>query len=220
MELHLSPRTVLGKKVKRIRAEGIVPGELYGHGTSNRHVSVNNKEFLKVYRASGENTIVTADIEGNGKAPVLISHVDRDAISGAILSIDFHQIRMDEKITTQVPIAFHGESPATKAGLVVIKVLHEINIESLPGNIPHEFRVSLEKLEKTGDSIAVQDIPVPNGVKILTSADMTVVTVQEKTREEVQAPAAVPIATETTTAETKAETAPTAKASEQKTEKK
>lgn len=202
MELRLSPRTILGKKAKRVRAGGEIPGELYGHGVENRHVSVNQKEFAKVYGSAGENTIINALLNGDEKVPVLVSSVNRNPISGSVISIDFHQIRMDEKISTQVPISFHGESPAAKAGLVVIKVLNEIHIESLPGKIPHEFAVSLEKLEKPGDTVSVSDIKTPEGVKILLPADATIVIVQEQRKEEaVPAPTAFP--TETAEGEAK-----------------
>ena len=153
MELAVNSRTVLGKKVKNIRKEGLIPGELYGHNVPNRHISVNKKDFVRVYRDSGENTVIAVTIDKNEKVPVLIANVEHNQISDQVISVDLRQIRMDEKITAQVPVVLKGEALATKSGFVIIKVHNEISVESLPDKIPHEFAIDISKLENPGDGI-------------------------------------------------------------------
>lgn len=208
IELPVSSRTVLGKKVKNIRGEGMIPGELYGRGVPNRHISVAAKEFARVYREAGENTIVSIRFENGEKIPTLIAHADKDLFSGTIRSVDFHQIRMDEAIETEVPVMLAGDSPAVKAGLVLLTVHNEITVKSLPQNIPHEFIVDISRLENPGDSISVKDLIVPKDVKIVTPQDTVLVNIQEQQKEEeaqAPAPAETDTKTETGTAPTAAE---------------
>ncbi len=188
MELQVKTRTVLGKKVRALREAGFIPAEIFGRGLENRHVEVAEKDFLKLYKKAGEHTVLTALTEKGEKLPVLISAVDRHPLSGKFLNIDFHQIRMDENIQTKIPINFLGEAPAVKAGLVLVKVLEEVEIESLPGKIPAHLAISLNGLENIGQSIHVSDLKAPEGVKILNAATMVVATITEKAKEEVEAP--------------------------------
>src|SRR3989344_4814416 len=141
MELTVYPRTALGKKAKTIRKEELVPGELYGHNIPNRHVSAKAKEFNKAFQAAGEHTIVTATFEQGEKVPVLIVHVDIDPLSRTVRGFDLRAVRMDEKISAQVPLVLSGEAPAVKAGYVVLTIHDEIHVKSFPQNIPHEFRI-------------------------------------------------------------------------------
>src|SRR3989338_9910596 len=108
MELKVKERTIFGKKVKTLRRKGLIPAELYGHDIKNKHLSVPEKEFSKIYKDAGEYTIINAITEENEKIPVLISDVAYDNLHGRILSIDLRQVRMDEKIETKVPIEFSG----------------------------------------------------------------------------------------------------------------
>lgn len=206
MELAVNSRTILGKKVKNLRKEGLIPGELYGHNILNHHISINKKDFTKVYRDSGENTIITVIIDKNEKVPALIANVEYNQISDQVISIDLRQIRMDEKITAQVPVILNGDALAVKSGFVIIKVHNEISVESLPDKIPHEFAIDISKLENPGDSISVKNIPEVNGVKILTPSDTVVVIVQEKAKEEVVVPAPTATAVSEPTATTEGET--------------
>lgn len=212
MELQVKTRTVLGKKVRARREAGFIPAEIFGRGLENRHVEVAEKDFVKLYKKAGEHTVITALTEKGEKIPVLISAIDRHPLTNKFLAVDFHQIRMDEKIQTNIPIQFTGEAPAIKTGLVLVKVLEEIEIESLPGKIPAHLIVDLASLENVGQSIHIADVKAPEGVKILSPATMVIVTVMEKAKEEVEAPkpateasATEPVAGETPP-ETKAET--------------
>ncbi len=194
MELNAKNRNVLGKKVKRLRKEGLVPAEIFGHGVENRHVSLDEKSFKDVYKRAGGHTIVQVLTEDGKKIPALISEVQVHPLSREPLSVLIQGVRADEKIEIKVPIEFKGKAPAEKSGLVVVKVLDEIEIEALPDKIPHSFEVELSGLDQAGQSIHVSDLNVPDGVKILQPKDMVIVTITEHEKEE--APAAAPTAAE------------------------
>ncbi len=189
MILEVKTRDVLGKKVKMLRREGFVPGEVYGRGMENIHVAVPEKAFAKVWKEAGENTVVTLK-PGADEFPVLISDVVFDHISGRPLSVDFRRVQKGEKIRTHVPIVLSGASPAEHEGLTVMQTLQELEIESLPTDIPHEFAVDVSTLTEAGQGVSVKDLSVPKNVKVLTDEHTVIVTVAEKQKEE--EPAAPP----------------------------
>lgn len=202
MEINVIPRTILGKKVKELRNQGLIPAELYGSGVSNCHLSVSKKEFVKIFKNAGTNTVITLIQDDASKMPVLISEVVENPISESILSVSFHQIRMDQKIQTEVPIQFTGEAPAIKKGFLPVITLNKVEVEALPSDIPHHFEISLQSLEDVGQSIAVKDIVLPQGVKMLVPLDTVLVTVTEKAKEVEEAPAPVPATPEAQTTPT------------------
>lgn len=185
MELKATNREIFGKKVKILRAKGEMPAEMFGHGIPNAHISVSQKDFAKIYKTAGEHELVNVVVESGKAVPTLITNAQRDALSGQFLSADFYAVRMDEKLTVSIPVTFKGEASAEKKGFPVIKVLTEIEVETLPGNMPHEFTVDLSKLADVGDTIHVSDVKMPKGVESLIPADSVIATVGEKTEEEV-----------------------------------
>lgn len=197
MELKVHARIILGKKVKQLRAQGLIPAELFGHGIQNKHLSVPIKEFAKTYKEAGENTVITLVDEKGEKFPVLISDVIRDYLSGDIRAIDFHHIRKGEKIQAKVPIEFIGEAPATKKGLILVKVLSEVEVEALPEKVPHRFEVDLSELKEVGQSIAIHDLKIDKEIKLFTSSDTIIATITELAKEEEVPPAPTPEAAAT-----------------------
>ncbi len=187
LELVAQPRTQFGREVKQLRVKGLVPGELYGFGVKNEHVSVPMKEFMKLYKKAGESTLVDLMIDGK-KHPVLINDVQFNPITDEIESVDFYQVRLDQKIRLKVPVNFVGEAPAVKEkGGVLVKALSEIEVEALPTEIPHQLEVNLKSLTDIGTSFAVSQITVPAGVRVLVDPTFVVVTVTARMTEEQEA---------------------------------
>ncbi len=213
MELPTKSRTLFGKQTNRLRREGFIPAELYGHGFKNAHLSVPLKAFKDVFREAGTSTIIALVTEGGEKIPALIAHVECDALSHEFLSIDLHHIRRDEQVRAKVPIEFSGTAPAVKAGHLVVTVLTELEVEALPAELPHRLSVDIAHLTDIGQTIHVGNIPLPKGVKTHTPADTVVITVSERRREEV-APAPEPVAEGETPAAPPGETAPAAPATQ------
>jgi large subunit ribosomal protein L25 len=184
--IHLAVKTrdMTGKKVKALRAEGLIPAELYGHGVENVHLSVPAKEFNKVFKTAGSSTMITLDL-GHEKRPAMIHDVLRDNVRDDILHVDFYQVRLDEKITAHVPLEFVGESAAVKEKQAVItKAISEIEVEALPQDVPHTLTVDLALLDDLNKSIYVKDIVVPKGVEIQIDGESVVATAQEPAKEE------------------------------------
>jgi large subunit ribosomal protein L25 len=187
LELVAQPRTQFGREVKQLRVKGLVPGELYGFGVKIEHVSVPMKEFMKLYKKAGESTLVDLMIDGK-KHPVLINDVQFNPITDEIESVDFYQVRLDQKIRLKVPVNFVGEAPAVKEkGGVLVKALSEIEVEALPTEIPHQLEVNLKSLTDIGTSFAVSQITVPAGVRVLVDPTFVVVTVTARMTEEQEA---------------------------------
>lgn len=184
MELQVQKREIIGKKVGALRKKGLITAELYGKGVENLHLVVSNKDFRKIFKQAGESSLINVVLE-NKKYPVIIHDVQFDPISDQILNVDFYQVRLDEKIKIRVPLEFIGESPATKEkDGILVKAMHEIELETLPGNIPHSIVVKLDRLQDIHQSIYVKDLSVSSNIRILAPAETVVATVIPKLTEE------------------------------------
>lgn len=183
MELQVKKREQVGKSAA-LRRSGSIPLELYGKGVENLHLTAPVKDFKKVLKEAGENTIVNAILDGK-KYPVIIHEVVRDGVSGDILNVDLYQIRMDEKIKLMVPLEFIGVSVAVKEknGLLV-KSLQEIEVEALPMDVPHILQVDISKITEIGQSLYVKDLDLPKTAKALFEPETVVATVTAKVTEE------------------------------------
>lgn len=211
-ELKVQERTAFGKKARIVRREGSIPAEIYGRGVANRHVAVPVKEFVALYRTAGSHTVITL-ATGDAKIPVVVADVVKDHLTDEILAVDFHAIRTDEKIRAKVPVVFTGTAPAAKAGFIVVEVLHELEIEAFPQELLHKIEVSVDTLEKPGDSVALKDIAIPSSIKLHVPAETVLVTVREHVKEVAPPP---PAAESTAPAEGAAPAAPEAAAEPEK----
>jgi large subunit ribosomal protein L25 len=187
MELKAEKREKLGKAVKALLKAGFIPAELYGKGIPNLHLSLPVKDFKKVYKSAGENTIVNIVVDDQ-KFPSIISDVARDYLTSEPIHVDLHKVRMDEKLQTKVPLEFTGESLAVKdLGGVLIKSMQELAVEALPDKIPHKIFVDISKLIEIGNTIRVEDLVIPADVKVLVDGRTAVATVSAKVTEEQEA---------------------------------
>lgn len=184
MELAVQERTIVGKKTKALRNDGIIPAELYGHGIQNRHLAVPLKDFRKVFKIAGENTIVTLTL-GTNKYPVLIHAVNHDHVSDEVLSVDFYHVNMKEKLKVKVPFEFKGEAPAVKEkGGILLKVMSEVEVEALPDKIPHAIIIDMSTLTDIAQSIHIKDLPSSKEYEILVDPSMVIVTIKAPLTEE------------------------------------
>lgn len=178
--LKAQKRTVLGKKVRQLRSSGILPSVIYGKGRSTEALAVSFSDFIKVWREAGETSVVELDIEGS-KENVLISDVAFDPMRNIPIHADFLAVRMDQIIKAMVPIEFVGESPAVKnLGAVLVKVMHEIEVEALPADLPNEIQIDISRLEAINDRITISNIPVQSGVLLKANPEDVVVLVSEQ----------------------------------------
>lgn len=188
MELIVQTREILGKKVKALREQGLIPAELYGHGLANFHLSVPKKEFSKLFKEAGESTVIklkTEDKEFN----VLIHDIGKNALTDEIAHIDFYAIKKDEKIKVRVPLHFIGESAAVKEkGAILIKAVHELEIEALPEDLLHHIEVDISKLIDINTSILAKDLEISPKVKISSNLETVIASIIEQKEEVVVEP--------------------------------
>jgi len=190
--LKVEKRKILGKKVKKLRKEGILPANIYGKNVKSLAVQVPLKDFLPVYKKVGETGIVEIMVEGEEKPRhALIHNVQKDFVSDQSLHADFHQVSLTEKITASIPVELVGESPAVQQKLgILIQPLSEVEVEALPTELPEQFTIDISSLKEVDQAIAVGDLKPPSGVKILTSEKEILVKINPPTKEEVASPPA------------------------------
>lgn len=177
MKLAAQTREVFGKKVASLRAQGWVPGEVYGHGTENLHVAVAEKDLAKALRETGHTGVIMLGVDGKERR-VLAHEWTLDPRTGAISHVDFHAVKAGERIAAAIPVSFAGEAPAVKEGLgTLVKNLHEIQVEGVPERIPHEVVIDLAGLAELGATVHAGEIALPAGVELATDADAVVVSV-------------------------------------------
>lgn len=191
MELAVQKREIFGEKVKGLRKQGFIPAELYGHNFENLHLSVPAKDFTRVFKETGESTVIKLKVErGKGKEEsqeinVLVHDIQKNALTDEIFHIDFYQVRMDEKIRTHVSLEFVGEAPAVKEkNGILIKAVQEVEVEALPADLPHNIPVNLSALTDIGQNIHIKDIEISDKIKVLIEPETVVATVVEPVKEE------------------------------------
>lgn len=186
LTLNSRTRTVKGKKVKQLRNKGLIPAVLYGSKIDVPiSIEIPYKEFESVYKEGGENTLINLHIDNASSHNVVIHDMTEDPILDRYAHADFYAVNMAEKITTQIPLEFEGVSDAVKnLGGVLVKSKDELEIESLPGDIPSKIIVDISKLKTFEDIIRVEDLDVPEKVAVLDDANEAVATVAPPRSEE------------------------------------
>ncbi len=187
--LKVEKRTVLGKQVKKLRREGILPCNIYGKDLESTAVQVPEKDFLAVFKEAGETGLVDIEL-GDKKTPVLIHNMQKN-FRGAILHADFFQVNLKEKVKTMVPLEVIGEPKAVTEKIgILMNIISEVEVEALPAELPEKIEVNVEHLANIDDQITVADLKVPEGVTVLTEAEQVVAKIAELVSKEAQEQAA------------------------------
>lgn len=198
-KLSATSRTVFGKKLTSLRAAGMLPANVFGNHLESTAITVNQREFEKIYEEVGETGIVDVVVDESPAVPTLISELSYHPVEDTIIHVDLRRVNLAEKITANVPLEFVGEAPAEKIGAVIVETVSELEIEALPEELPDEIQVPLEKLVAIGDSITVAMLSVPSGVEVLADPETVVVVASEPAPEEVETePTEQPTEAETT----------------------
>jgi large subunit ribosomal protein L25 len=158
------------------RGQGKLPAVFYGMGKESTPIFVSDIEFKKIWKKAGETSTITLETP-SGKVETLIHEVKCDPITSVPLHVDFLAIDTKKAIQISVPLVFTGDAPAVKAGGILVKVLHEIEIEALPKDLPHEITVDISVLADEHAHIAVKDLKMPAGVTAITEGDEIVASI-------------------------------------------
>jgi large subunit ribosomal protein L25 len=182
-------REVKGRKVKQLRRQGKVPGNVFGKKMTSQSIEFNLPEFTKLYSETGETSLIELVIKGDAKSkPVLISAVQNHPVTGDPIHVDFHAVDLKEKVTATVPVEIIGESPAVtdKDGVLLVAV-NEIEVEALPADLPENIEVDIAGLTEIGDSIQVKDLKLDTSkIELQIDPEATLVTIQAQAEEEVE----------------------------------
>jgi large subunit ribosomal protein L25 len=169
-------RTVIGKKVKQLRRQGLVPGIVYGPVVAGTvPVSVDRREFLKFYQTNGHSTLFVLRWE-DGDQSVFIREVQQDPVRREPIHVDFFAPNLLMPVRAIVPIAFHNPSNTIDGMLAEIR--NEVEVEALPASIPHQIDIDVSALVHPGDAIRVGDLTLPDGVTAVTAEDETIVQIE------------------------------------------
>jgi large subunit ribosomal protein L25 len=188
--LTVTPRTTIGKSSAKLSKDGQMPAVVYGPKQETLSIALPLLDFKRILRDEGESTVL--ELAGLGKTmQVLIHDVDLDPVTSVPRHADFYAIEKGAKVEVAVPLVFVGESAAVKAGGNLVKVMHELEIESEAANLPHEIEVDISSLENMGDQIHVKDLKLPKGVVAQVEEDEVVALIQE-VEVEAEEPTAAP----------------------------
>ncbi|MBI4298797.1 MAG: 50S ribosomal protein L25 [Chloroflexi bacterium] len=192
MQVKVSRRDLVGKKVNTLRRHGIIPIHLYGGDNQPVNLQGDAKFLQKVIVQAGKNILVSLEIEGNKDQNIaFIREVQRHPVTGNLLHVDFLRIDVAEKIETDVRLVIVGEPPAVRSlhGFL-FQGLHSLRIECLPTEIPESIEVNVSGLDDFEKSIRVRDLSVNPRVAVLTDPEELVAKVNPPRLAEVEAAAA------------------------------
>ena len=173
-------RTVLGKRSKRLRREGILPANVYGRGLDSVAVQLPYRGAEAIMAEHGLNSLIELEIEGEFRErPVVVRSVQRHPLTRELQHLDFYQVDLRREMQAMVPVTLTGEAPAVQTYQgVVITGADRISVQALPAAIPGHLEISIDGLEEIDQQLTVADLTLPEGVTVLTEPDIMLVRVQ------------------------------------------
>lgn len=194
IKLSVQKRDKQAEKIAAIKKGGFIPACLYGPGSKNDILKVKKSDFTAVFALAGESHLVDLSIGAAAPIKVIIKDIQRDAISGNIIHIDFYQVDMAKKITTEIPLHFVGESKAVKEfGGILVKETESVKVKCLAKDLVDSIEIDLSVLAKLNDAIRMHDLKLPAGMEFVSHTDEIVAMVSEL-KVEVEKPVEVAVA--------------------------
>ena len=179
-------RTIIGKKVKHLRREGILPANMFGKGIKSLTIQIPLKDFQTVYSKVHETGLVDLTVDGQTH-PVLIQNVHVQPMTNVPLHADLFKVNLKEKVKASIPIVSVGEPKAITDKLgVLLQTLSEVEVEALPADLPEHIEINIEHLTNIDDSITVGDVKAPTGVEILAEPTEMIFRIGELVSEEAE----------------------------------
>jgi large subunit ribosomal protein L25 len=179
-ELKAEKRTVIGKRVKCLRREGLVPAVLYGPKAEPTPIQCDKRELQHVLARAGGTNLISLRVDDAGRPKMALAReVQRDAVTNELYHVDFYQVVMTEKVSAEVNIVLTGQSPPVQQNeAMLLQGTDWVEIECLPGDLIHSIEIDLSTLLEIDDAIYVKDLQVPDNVTILSDGDELVAKVQ------------------------------------------
>lgn len=186
-------RSESGKGIsRRLRNDGLVPAVIYGKGSSPVSVAVDPIALRKAIATPHKfNTVITVKLEGQGDRLVLLKDYQYHPVSRKVLHADFQEVKLDQPVKVEVPVALTGKAVGTGDGGILTQVTRQIEVLSLPGAIPAQLEVDVTPL-KVNESLHEADLTLPEGVKLAGRKNLTIAVISAP--EGAETPAAAPAA--------------------------
>jgi large subunit ribosomal protein L25 len=209
-ELEISRREVMGKAVKRLRKEGIIPANIFGHNEASMAIQIDAVAFERLRRSHGSRSVLTLRMPGTKSTQTaLIRHVQREPHTSKIIHVDFFRVSLSERIRVKVPLHFTGEAPAVKTeNGVMLHLLDAIEVECVARDIPEFLEVDVSGLTEIDAILHASDVKLPASFTLITDPEEGIVKVAatraevaEEAAEAAAASEAAPAAAQTTPAQ-------------------
>ncbi|MES2436676.1 MAG: 50S ribosomal protein L25 [Patescibacteria group bacterium] len=172
----------------KVRSENNVPAVFYGPKEDSTPISIKQADFKKVWKEAGESSIIILK-NGTEEHEALIKEIDLHPVSGVVRHADFYVIEKGKKLQVTVQLEFIGISEMVKSGAgSLTKVLHEVEVEAMPKDLPHDLEVDISSLTTLDSQILASDIKLPAGVELITNPEEVVAAIsaaRDETEEEV-----------------------------------
>jgi len=182
--LELEKREILGNKNKALRASGMTPAHVFGHGVKSQSLQGPTSEMERVIARAGTSRLIGLKVGVEKRARhVVIREVQRKPSTGILLHVDFYQVKSKEKMVADVPVHVVGEAPVleSKANTLVVEI-PSLTIECLPSKIPSRISVDVSNLKEPSDVIRVHDIKPGEGISVMNSPELVVVKIEVERR--------------------------------------
>jgi len=188
IELKVTNREILGKKVKHLRRQGITPVHLFGHGIKSLALQCGTGELERVLGQAGQTRLISLKLDKEKKPrSVVVREFDRDWRKGQLVHVDFYQVKMEEKIKLEVPVVLVGEAPALKSKTNMLEhELGALTVECLPAKIPANLEVDINSLTETEQAIRVKDVILDKDITVLNDPELVVVKISFRPVEKVE----------------------------------
>jgi large subunit ribosomal protein L25 len=177
-------------KPQALRKTGQIPAVFYGRKEASTPITIRQTDFMKIWKKAGESTVITLDTN-KGEKESLIHDVDLDPVTGIPRHADFYVFEKGHRVEVSLPIEFSGVSPAVKdLGGILVKVIHELKIEAMPKDLPHNIIIDISTLTNLGDQVLAKDVPLPPNVELKINPEEVVATISlpREEKEEEAAP--------------------------------
>jgi len=188
IELKVTNREILGKKVKHLRRQGITPVHLFGHGIESLALQCDTGELERVLGQAGQTRLISLKLDKEKKPrSVVVREFDRDWRKGQLVHVDFYQVKMEEKIKLEVPVVLVGEAPALKSKTYMLEhELGTLTVECLPAKIPASLEVDISSLTEPEQTIRVKDVALDKDITVLNNPELVVVKISSRPVEKIE----------------------------------
>lgn len=185
MTLQLTATKRTNKQNDKLRATGSIPAVVYSPDIESESISISASEFEKVYRQSGDSTLITLNVEGE-KEPhiVLIQDLQMAPVKDEVLHVDFYKIKEGRELSATISLEFIGIAPGTKVGGILMKQRDTLDVTCLPKDLVNHIEVDLTSLAEIGDNIHISDIAIPEGITVVGDESLLIAAIIAPVEEE------------------------------------